>query len=397
MTASAAPLILTALPLELAIEPPVIVSRPDEPVMTSPVPPALLMSSVAKLIGDETVLMSTPSLVAPVTVVVPVKLIEPPESFARLMPVAAPETESPARLNVTPLLLDRSKPVVPPVIEVLLIVVVPPVMPVTTTLSPPEPETIMLSSVILALEFSTRMPSPVLVVMAPPEPFVVPVPVTAKLPVTVFKRIPFVPPSEETSWKVTAKAAFAMLIAWPDETSIEPPAIVNKPDEPDMVKPSPVPALLISSVLNVIGTATLLIATPTVVELSTTVVPPKLRLPPEMLDIEMPVCAPLMSMLLNVKLALEFSTRIPSVLLASVPPEPAAPVPFTANVPVTVSSTMPLLPPPEETLVRFTFSASSLISTPSPVPPEMLPAEIVNPPVESDDRRPTPLVVATFN
>ena len=218
----------------------------------------------------------------PVIVVTPVALTPVvPVLLCRLMPVAALLTVRPTKFSV-PLLLLTLTPVVPPVIVVPLTFSVPLLdccadagvcgrdgriadgqragigREVDAVGAAPEIAmfikvifaaalelliftplltglvTFMLLSDTVPVSSLMRTPSPVELAIVPPEPAVVPVPVTANVPAALFKSMPLTPPLVVTLVRVTFKgtppAGPSMFTPSPWALEIAPPLTVSVPD-----------------------------------------------------------------------------------------------------------------------------------------------------------------------
>ena len=371
------------MPLAEEILPVLMVSSPDWLVDNRPVPEVAAISKSLKEIGAELPTISTPIFVLPVMVVVPVALTPVvPLLLCKLMPVFAPLTVRPAKFSV-PVLLLTATPVLPFVIVVPLTFSVP-VLALTLTPVPAEPEAVMVelltvnvpalfvrltplapapeiaipASVIspAALEpliftpslagFVTfmllsdtvpdsllmRIPSPIELAMVPPEPAVVPVPVTVNVPAALFKSIPLVPPVVLTLCRVTFKGAPvpvpAMFTPSPLALEMAPPLTVSVPVWPFDSKPVPLVAA-ICRLLNVTAAELLSTRTPFAV-LPLTVVVPVAVTGPALLLISTPVAAfaTVRVARLFVAVAVLFSICTP------MPPPVTVVVPSRANAPL---------------------------------------------------------------
>ncbi len=92
------------------------------------------------------------------------------------------------------------------------------------------------------LELRIEIPSPVLPAIVPPEPAVVPAPVTVKLPVAPLSMMPFVPPVELTLCSVTASGELVTSTPSPAWAVTVPPVIVSGAVKPETLIPGPLVA-----------------------------------------------------------------------------------------------------------------------------------------------------------
>ena len=254
------PLMKTPAPLLLVTLPPVMVKVPVWPLDSRPTPDVAVS---CRLLNDTAPLLlstRTPSVVDPVTVVVPVALVAPVLLWIS-MPVAELLTVRLASVFVPVLgVLTTFTPVDPPVtVELLrlnapaLFVTFTPVPAVivtwafvsetfaveaelvTSTPSAPGSVTFILFSATVPLSPVIATPAAVVLLIVPPLPAVLPLPVTVNEPPALFSEIPLVPPAALTLASVTASGAAVVA-----ELSTETPVPAAAETEPALIVSVPV-------------------------------------------------------------------------------------------------------------------------------------------------------------
>ena len=187
-------------------------------------------------------------------------------------------------------------------------------------------------------------PAPVESLIAPPEPAVVPLPVTVNVPAALLRLMPFVPPVALTLASVMARGAAAVAelsiaTAVPAAAVIAPALIVSVPVW--LVADRPVPVVALSCKLsNVIGALLPLSNTPVDVLPVTVCVPVKSNEPVLFVRL-MPVAAPLIGVLVTVTAAELFWMLMPV----------APPLIFTLLILAVPEMPLPAIAAPPELLI----------------------------------------------